>query len=233
MKLATFERDFECMSQAEMNNIDRIRMVFEQFEPALIEELIDHSIIKTYEAQEAIIRTGQFMPSTVLVLEGRVKVYRESDDGSEFFLYYLTPGQACAVSMSCAARMESSQITAIATESTKLIMFPVQTMNEWMKSYRSWYEFVISTYRNRFEEVLTVLDHVAFRGMDERLEFYLKNQWKTCGCSDIPINHQTIAQDLNSSREVISRLLKKMEQRNMLALHRNHIEIKGNWITRV
>ncbi|MEY2870141.1 MAG: hypothetical protein RLZZ146_64 [Bacteroidota bacterium] len=221
------------MPDAEVSNIERIREVFAHFEPNLIESLIDHSMVKTYGANEAIIRTGQFMPSTVLVLEGRVKVYRESDDGSEFFLYYLTPGQACAVSMSCAARMESSQITAIATESTKLIMFPVQTMNEWMKEYRSWYEFVISTYRNRFEEVLTVLDHVAFRGMDERLEFYLKNQWKTCGCSDIPIKHQTIAQDLNSSREVISRLLKKMEQRNMLVLHRNHIEIKGNWISRV
>lgn len=221
------------MSNAEVSNIDRIRTVFADFEPNLLEALIDNSIVKSFDANEAIIRTGQFMPSTVLVLEGRVKVYRDSDDGSEFFLYYLTPGQACAVSMSCAARMESSQITAIATESTKLIMFPVQTMNEWMKEYRSWYEFVISTYRKRFDEVLNVLDHVAFRGMDERLEFYLKNQWKSCGCSDIPINHQTIAQDLNSSREVISRLLKKMEQRNMLALHRNHIEIKGNWITRV
>jgi len=221
------------MSNTEVSNIDRIRTVFADFEPNLVEALIDNSIVKSFDANEAIIRTGQFMPSTVLVLEGRVKVYRDSDDGSEFFLYYLTPGQACAVSMSCAARMESSQITAIATESTKLIMFPVQTMNEWMKEYRSWYEFVISTYRKRFDEVLNVLDHVAFRGMDERLEFYLKNQWKSCGCSDIPINHQTIAQDLNSSREVISRLLKKMEQRNMLALHRNHIEIKGNWITRV
>jgi len=221
------------MSNTEVSNIDRIRTVFADFEPNLVEALIDNSIVKSFDANEAIIRTGQFMPSTVLVLEGRVKVYRDSDDGSEFFLYYLTPGQACAVSMSCAARIESSQITAIATESTKLIMFPVQTMNEWMKEYRSWYEFVISTYRKRFDEVLNVLDHVAFRGMDERLEFYLKNQWKSCGCSDIPINHQTIAQDLNSSREVISRLLKKMEQRNMLALHRNHIEIKGNWITRV
>ena len=221
------------MSNTEVSNIDRIRTVFADFEPNLVEALMDNSIVKSFDANEAIIRTGQFMPSTVLVLEGRVKVYRDSDDGSEFFLYYLTPGQSCAVSMSCAARMESSQITAIATESTKLIMFPVQTMNEWMKEYRSWYEFVISTYRKRFDEVLNVLDHVAFRGMDERLEFYLKNQWKSCGCSDIPINHQTIAQDLNSSREVISRLLKKMEQRNMLALHRNHIEIKGNWITRV
>ncbi len=221
------------MPHTEMSPIERIHEVFSHFEPGLIEALIDSSIIKNYATNESIIRTGQFMPSTVLVLEGKVKVYRESDDGSEFFLYYLTPGQACAVSMSCASKMESSQITAIATESTKLLMFPVQIMNEWMKEYRSWYEFVISTYRNRFEEVLTVLDHVAFRGMDERLEFYLKNQWKTCGCSDIPINHQTIAQDLNSSREVISRLLKKMEQRNLLVLHRNHIEIKGNWITRV
>lgn len=217
----------------ETTNINLIQKVFAQFEPNLIDALIDNAVVKEFGANEAIIRTGQFMPSTVLVLEGRVKVYRESDDGSEFFLYYLTPGQACAISMSCAARMESSQVTAIATESTKLIMFPVQTMNEWMKEFRSWYEFVISTYRKRFEEVLTVLDHVAFRGMDERLEFYLKNQWKSCGCSDIPINHQTIAQDLNSSREVISRLLKKMEQRNMLILHRNHIEIQGNWITRV
>ena len=168
--------------KSEMNNIDRVREVFAHFEPALIESLIDQSIVKEYGANEEIIRTGQFMPSTVLVLEGRVKVYRESDEGSEFFLYYLTPGQACAVSMSCAARMESSQITAIATEATKLLMFPVQTMNEWMKEYRSWYEFVISTYRHRFEDVLTVLDHVAFRGMDERLEFYLMNQWKSCGC---------------------------------------------------
>lgn len=221
------------LHQSESNHTEQIRAVFSDFEPAMIESLIELSTVKRFGANEAIIRTGQFMPSSVLVLDGRVKVYRQSDDGAEFFLYYLTPGQACAVSMSCAARMESSQITAIATEDTQLIMFPVQAMNQWMKDYRSWYEFAISTYRNRFEEVLTVLDHVAFRGMDVRLEFYLKNQWKSCGCSDIPINHQTIAQDLNSSREVISRLLKKMEQRNMLALHRNHIEIKGSWITRL
>ena len=76
------------MPNTEVNHIDRIHEVFSQFEPALIESLIDNSIIKSYDANEAIIRTGQFMPSTVLVLEGRVKVYRESDDGSEFFLYY-------------------------------------------------------------------------------------------------------------------------------------------------
>ena len=84
---------------------------------------------------------------------------------------------------------------------------------------------MIHTYRTRFEEALAVIDNVAFRGMDERLEFYLKKQVENCGCNDLQINHQTIANDINSSREVISRLLKKMEQRGLVKLHRNHIEV--------
>jgi len=91
--------------------------------------------------------------------------------------------------------------------------------------HRSWYEFVIHTYRSRFEEVLEVIDSIAFRAMDERLEFYLKRHATSCGCGDLKLSHQEIASDLNTSREVISRLLKKMEQRNLVKLHRNHIEL--------
>ncbi|MNE82664.1 Global nitrogen regulator [compost metagenome] len=91
--------------------------------------------------------------------------------------------------------------------------------------HRSWYEFVIYTYRSRFEEVLEVIDSIAFRAMDERLEFYLKRHRDACGCNDLKLSHQEIASELNTSREVISRLLKKMEQRNLLKLHRNHIEL--------
>ena len=99
-------------------------------------------------------------------------------------------------------------------------------VNEWVREYQSWQEFVINTYRNRFEEVLSVLDHVAFRGMDERLEFYLKKQQSFLKKgNDIEMSHQSIANDLNTSREVVSRLLKKMEQRGMVKLHRNHIEM--------
>jgi CRP/FNR family transcriptional regulator len=104
-------------------------------------------------------------------------------------------------------------------------MIPLNKMDDWMSRYKSWYHFVVKTYRNRFEELLQTLDNVAFRNMDERLEFYLKRQQDTQKSHIIPTTHQEIAQDLNSSREVISRLLKKMAERGKVKLHRYHIEI--------
>jgi len=99
-------------------------------------------------------------------------------------------------------------------------------MDEWMSKYKSWYYFVLETYRNRFEELLTLIDQVAFRNMDERLQFYLQQYAEVNQTNTINLSHQQIADELNSSREVISRLLKKMEQRNMVSLHRNFIELK-------
>ena len=104
-------------------------------------------------------------------------------------------------------------------------MVPVEIMSEWMSKYKSWYQFVIETYRSRFDELLNTLDNVAFRSMDERLEFYLKRAQEATGSSTIEISHQQIADELNSSREVISRLLKKMEQRGKVRLNRNSIDI--------
>jgi len=104
-------------------------------------------------------------------------------------------------------------------------MIPLSLMEKWMMEYRSWYEFVIFTYRTRFEGVLEVLDNFGFRAMDERLEFYLKRHADACGCKDLKLSHQEIATELNTSREVISRLLKKMEQRGMVKLHRNQVEL--------
>lgn len=211
---------------------EQLESIFPQFEPRLLQEMESSITVKEFAAGEEIIRTGQAVNSAVLVLSGRLKIYRQAEDGGEFFMYYLGTGQACAVSLSCAARRVDSEVSAVAVDPSSLLFLPLAQMNEWMKTYRTWYEFVIATYRDRFEELLMVLDNVAFRSMDERLEFYLKKQFQSCGCADIPINHQTIANDLNSSREVVSRLLKKMEQRQMVKLHRNHIEIIGNWISR-
>jgi CRP/FNR family transcriptional regulator len=112
-----------------------------------------------------------------------------------------------------------------AEEDTEVLMIPIQLMDELMNKYKSWYQFVIQTYRSRFDELLSVVDNIAFRNMDERLEFYLKRYAEKAGKKNIELSHQQIADDLNSSREVISRLLKKMEQRNMVKLHRNMIEL--------
>lgn len=199
--------------------------IFPQFEPALIEVIEKEAVQRTFLAGEVIMRTGQFIKSTALVLEGRIKIYRENPEGGEFLMYYLGPGQACAVTMICAVQTQTSEIMAKAEEDTEVLMIPIQLMDDMMNKYKSWYQFVVQTYRSRYDELLSVIDNIAFRNMDERLEFYLKRHVSATGKKTIETSHQQIADDLNSSREVISRLLKKMEQRNLLKLHRNMIEL--------
>jgi CRP/FNR family transcriptional regulator len=202
-----------------------IKQTFPSFSNSLLEQIDQNAKEQVFPAGTVIMRTGQYIKNTMLVISGKIKIYREDEDGGEFFMYYLQPGQACALSMVCATRSEKSQIMAKVVEEAEVITIPLSLMDKWMMEHRSWYEFVVATYRNRFEEVLEVLDSVAFRAMDERLEFYLKRQVASCGCSDLKLSHQEIGSDLNTSREVISRLLKKMEQRGLLKLHRNHIEL--------
>lgn len=202
-----------------------LKKTFPYFSAELIQDIKTHEIIKTFSAGEVIMRTGQYITHTVLLVKGTIKVYREDSDGGEFFMYYLQPGQACALSMVCAIKNEKSQIMAKAVEDAEIIMLPLTMMDQWMMRHRSWYEFVVGSYRNRLEEVLEVIDSIAFRAMDERLEFYLKRQVEACGCKELKLSHQEIASDLNTSREVISRLLKKMEQRGLVVLHRSQIEI--------
>ena len=201
------------------------KKLFPQFEPELIEILDKNSMERLFHAGEVIIRTGQFIKSTVVVISGRIKIYREGDDGNEFLIYYLGPGEACAISMICALQSQTSEIMAKAVEETEVIMLPVQLMDELLSKFKTWSHFVIQTYRKRFDEMLTVIDNVAFRNMDERLEFYLKRAGNDAGQTLLNLTHQQIADDLNSSREVISRLLKKMEQLGKIKLNRNSIEI--------
>lgn len=201
------------------------KKIFPEFEPELVETLEKNAVERVFHAGEVIMRTGQFIKSTVLVLSGRIKIYRLNDEGGEFLMYYLGAGEACAVSLICALQSKTSEITAIAIEETEVLMLPVQMMDELMQKYKSWSHFVIQTYRNRFDELLAVVDNIAFKNMDERLEFYLKRCKKETRKTQLDLTHQQIADDLNSSREVISRLLKKMEQLGKIKLNRNSIEL--------
>jgi CRP/FNR family transcriptional regulator len=202
--------------------------LFPQFEPDLISIIEENAVEKTFQPGDVLMRTGQYIKSTVMVLSGRIKIYRENEEGGEFLIYYIGPGEACAVSMICAMQSQASEIMAKAEEETKVIMLPVQLMDDLIAKYKSWSHFVIQTYRLRFDELLTAIDHIAFLNMDERLEFYLKRSIKETGKTTLELTHQQIANDLNSSREVISRLLKKMEQMGKVKLHRNAIEFIRN-----
>jgi CRP/FNR family transcriptional regulator, anaerobic regulatory protein len=201
-----------------------INTLYPQFEPALREKLVDVSSIKSFKKGDVLMQMGQYFKYTMLIVEGRVKLYRQGADGNEFFMYYIEPGGACALSMICAAKQETSEIMAKAVEDTTALLIPIGLMDELMQHYKTWYYFVLDTYRNRYEELLTMIDNIAFKSMDERLEFYLIKQYEKLKTRHLPITHHEIANDLSSSREVISRLLKKMEQRGDVVLHRSYIE---------
>jgi CRP/FNR family transcriptional regulator len=204
-------------------DIINIKHLFPNLEEGLYTEMVKHGTIKQVKAGEALLRVGQTIRSTMLIIDGIVKLYREDDEGKEFFIYHLDAGQACSLSMVCAAKHETSEVLAKALTDTTILAIPLEFMDQWMSKYKSWYEFVITSYRNRFEELLKTIDAIAFSNMDERLENYLKKQVNKLG-ANVKMTHQDIANDLNSSREVISRLLKKMEAKKWVVIHRNSIE---------
>ncbi len=201
--------------------------IFPMFDIALANYIHENAESTFFESGEVLMKPGQFFKYAMLILNGKVKLYREGEDGEEFFMYFLENGNACALSMLCMARNQSSTIMALAVERTEVVMIPIKFMDVLMKEFTSWYHFVIETYRSRFEELLIVVDQIAFKNMDERLEWYLTQQSKSLG-NNLMLTHQQIANEINSSREVVSRLLKKMENNGLISMERNNI----HWIGR-
>lgn len=204
-------------------NVEVLRRLFPTFEEQLFDEILANGTIREIKAGETLLRVGQTIRSTILILDGLVKLYREDNEGKEFFIYHIDAGQACSLSMVCAAKHETSEVLAKAMTDAVVLTIPLEFMDLWMTKYKSWYQFVITSYRNRFEELLKTVDAIAFSNMDQRLEDYIKKQVHRLG-QILKMTHQDIATDLNSSREVISRLLKKMEAKGWIIIHRNSIE---------
>jgi len=194
---------------------DQLINLFPNLEDGLYEAILEHAELKEIPAGTPLLKVGQNIRSTMMVVEGTVKLYQENEEGDEYFMYYISPGQACAVSMVCSFQAEQSQVLAKALTNVTLLTIPIKYMDEWLSKFKSWHYFVIKTYRTRFEELLKTVNEVAFKNMDERLEFYLKQQVEKFGTT-LKLTHQEIATDLNSSREVISRLMKKMEENGRL-----------------
>lgn len=212
------------MSQIVKIGESYIRTLIPDAEDGLIKEFIENAVVKEFNAGDLILEVGQYIRSTMVLSKGTLKVYRESGEGDEFLMYFLEPGDACALTVLCEVRSEKSTIAVKADEDAELIFVPLEYSEEWQVKYPSWHRFIIANYRKRFKELLTTLDSVVFKALDERLEFYLKRQMQHNG-KHISLSHQQIANDLNSTREVISRLLKKLEQAGKVKLHRNSIEV--------
>jgi len=195
------------------------------FEEELINEIAEVAQIVPFKEGEVLIEIGKYIKTMPLLLEGAIKILREDFDAGELLLYFIEKGDTCAMTMACCVGDKKSEIRAVAENDGVIAMIPVAKMEEWMGKYKSWRSYVLESYNSRFNEMLNAIDSIAFMHMDERLLNYLFEIQKITGSLVINKTHQEIANELNSSRVVISRLLKALENEGRIKLNRNSIEI--------
>ncbi len=195
------------------------------FEEALLNEIEQVATVKEFNEGDVIIDFGDKILKMPLLLSGAIKILREDFDEGELLLYFIEKGDTCSMSMTCCIGETKSEIKAVAETNGKVVMIPVMYMELWLGKYKSWRNYVFNSYNNRLKEMLNAIDSLAFMNMDERILNYLFEKSKINESQEINTTHQDIAYDLNSSRVVISRLLKALEKEGKIKLHRAHIEI--------
>ncbi len=195
------------------------------FEESLINEILEISKIHDFKEGDIIIDFNENIKNMPLMLTGAIKILREDFDEGELLLYFIEKGDTCAMSMQCCLGNAKSEIRAIAETDGQLILIPVAKMNEWLGKYATWRNFVFNSYNMRLKEMLSAIDNLAFMNMDERLLNYLLEKSKINTSNQIQNTHQEIAYDLNTSRVVISRILKALENKGKIKLNRAYIEL--------
>lgn len=208
----------------QQNNQEVLGQLTDRFQIELINEIEEKGRLLKYRAGKVLIDFGAYVKSIPLVLSGSIKVIREDQKGNELFLYFLGGGDTCAMSLTCCMHQKKSEIKAVVEADAEVLMVPLEYMDAWMK-YSSWRQFIFGSYNDRFEEMLSAVDTLAFMKLDERLMSYLLDCKQSSGDFSINKTHQEIANDLNTSRVVISRLLKKLAIEERIELHRNKIDI--------
>lgn len=193
-------------------------------DPKLLEEIKKFTRTKTVKRDDVLMNPGEKIFFVPIVQKGVLRIVRQGEDGREIFLYHLYPGQTCAMAINCCQSHKESMVKAIAEDDTEVLQIPVNLVEDWFK-YPEWKAYVNSTYSNRFAELIEVIDLIAFHNMDKQVLHYLKERTKAAQSRSIQITHQQIADELHTHREAISRLLRTMEQKKMVRLGRNTIEL--------
>jgi len=195
------------------------------FESELIKEINEIGINKKFDEGDIIIDLDEIIKYIPIVISGIIKILKEDINEKELLLYYLNPGDSCSVSMNCCLSNKKSEIRAVAEKQTEIILFPNNKMEEWLVKYPSWRSFVLNSYNNRIDELFKTINLIAFENLDERLTSYLEKKSIINKSNILIVKHQEIADDLNTSRVVISRLLKKLENKKYLKINRKSVEL--------
>ena len=196
-------------------------------EEELVNEIINNSQLKDIEQDKVIVNVGDELNNIPIVLEGSIKISRENEEGEELLLYYIEGGDTCAMTLQCCVRHTKSEIRATTMEKSLILMIPIKMMEVWLHKYKSWREYILQSYHTRMTELMETIDAITFMRLDERLLKYLTDQAKLLGSLEINHTHQQIAEDLHSSRVVISRLLKQLEIKKIITIQRNKIILKS------
>ncbi len=195
------------------------------FETELLEEIAQVGTFRSVPAEVELMDIGQTIKGVPLMLSGAVRISREDSQGNELLLYYLEEGESCTMTFAWELGQQKSKIRAVTEMPSDLIIVPLSVMENWSHQYPSWRKFLFKSYQKRMDELLETLDSLAFEQLEKRLWNYLIEKKRVTKQNILPITHQTIAQELHSSRVVISRLLKRLENNQKISLQRNAIEL--------
>ena len=194
--------------------------------PALLEQQLEaNGIRKTLPAETILLQENTYIRSIPIVLSGSIRVMRQDEEDKEILLYYIKPGESCIMSFLAGIHEDTSKVRAVVEEEAEVLFVPVAKASEWIRQFPEWTDFIFKLYHQRFEELLSVVNAIAFQQLDRRIIELLKKKTQIYQSGQISITHQQLAEELGTTREVISRLLKQMEKKAMIRLSRNKITV--------
>lgn len=202
-----------------MNETDNL------FQSLLNKEVFQSGQIKSFSAGSVILNIESYIRSIPIVLSGSIKIVKTDYEGKEMLLYYIKPGESCIMSLLAGINSNTSKIKAIVEEDAELLLIPIDKAKIWIKEFPEWTDFIFELYQKRFEELLDVVNSVAFQKTDARILHLLRQKSLLYKTNVVNITHQKLADELAISREAVSRVLKQMEDEKLISLSRNKISI--------
>ncbi len=196
---------------------------YETFHPEFQKELRESGSIKNFRSGDVILDMDAYVHFIPLVISGSMKVIRTEEDGREILLYYITPGESCIVSILAAIKQDTSKIKAVIEEDAEILMISTQKAKEWIHKFPEWTDFIFTLYQKRFENLLEIVNSVAFQKIDSRIMHLLMQKSELYHSKEINTTHQQIADELGITREATSRVLKQLEKDGYISLSRNKI----------
>jgi CRP/FNR family transcriptional regulator len=201
------------------------------FEAALVKEMHQYGEIKQFKEGDLIMDYGKYIRMMPLILKGTIKVLKMDDEGNEILLYYLSNNESCSMAYSCCLEAKKSEVKAIAEDDVEILAIPHLKLDDWLCKFPSWKNYIMRSFNERFLEMLKSIESIAFHKLDERLVKYLKDKQKHSGSSIVKASHYQIAEELATSRVVVSRLLKQLENNKKILLYRNEIKLLNDFNT--